>query len=230
MSKRTRPLHAASLVLLRPSGRDGAVLMGRRPPTSDFIPDAFVFPGGRIEPEDQRVVSPYPLRPETERALQGVATRRDPISSGLANAAIRETYEETSLMLAQPGQISGGLTPSWQAFSTRGLAPDHSALNLLARAITPTVSPVRYHARFFVARGQDVRGRPRSSDELLDLAWYPIEAARRLPMIDVTAAVLELAARHLDSGDLEDRRQPDATGFIRYRGERALMRMESAAG
>ena len=94
MSTPIRPRDAASLILLKPDGRDGVVLMGRRPAASKFIPDAFVFPGGRMDPPDRRVRSPFPLALDTLRAMRGPASGQDALSQSLAHTAIRETYEE----------------------------------------------------------------------------------------------------------------------------------------
>ena len=74
-----RPRDAASLLLLKPEGTGAAILMGRRPPSSSFIPDAFVFPGGKVDPQDRKVECPFPLEAETERGLRSGAgvTARD---------------------------------------------------------------------------------------------------------------------------------------------------------
>ena len=57
-----RPVDAAGLVLLR-QGPDGLeVLLGRRHARAGFLPDIYVFPGGRVEPTDA-LGPPLPLAP-----------------------------------------------------------------------------------------------------------------------------------------------------------------------
>ena len=50
-----RPRDAATLLVLDGSGGDIKVLMGRRHERHKFMPGMFVFPGGRVDPQDSRV-------------------------------------------------------------------------------------------------------------------------------------------------------------------------------
>lgn len=227
MPRPVRPKDAASLVLVRPTDAGPAFLMGRRPPSSPFIPDAFVFPGGGVDAVDARVRSPFRLAPDTEAALARApgSTRRS--VRALALAAIRETFEETGLLLARDAPFEGPDAGTWETFRALGKAPDPSPLRFLARAITPTASPTRYHARFFAAPAAAASGTLRSTDELLDLAWYSYEAALTLPLIDVTRAVLD-AAHELAPGADGALAQPRATRFVRYRGHVMDVRVEES--
>lgn len=202
--------------------------MGQRPSASAFIPDAFVFPGGKLDPADRRIKSALPLSAETLQAMRGPASGQDALSQSLAYASIRETYEETGLLLGRKGSFeSPEESGTWHELASRGLTPDSSGLKLLARAITPSISPVRYHARFFVAPARNTTGEPRSSDELLDVDWYPIREALKLPMIDVTETILESAWAYLRSGALEKGAPPAATTFVRYRGQKRMVSQET---
>jgi 8-oxo-dGTP pyrophosphatase MutT (NUDIX family) len=212
-SKPVRPRHAASLVLLKGDPDHPRVLMGRRPPKSAFIPDAFVFPGGRLDPEDMSVEPSAPLPAQTLRLLIGKGGCTPKMAKALANTVIRETFEETGLLLAGPGDCGGG--DGWAEFRNRDLAPDHSQLRFLGRAITPAASPIRYHARFFVASAEGLQGVLTPTDELADLDWYPVTEALRLPVIDVTHFVLTLI------GDGHAKRD-DAPPFFRYRRNKPL--------
>lgn len=183
MTKPTRPRDAASLVITRRGRGAIRVLMGRRPPRDRFMPDVWVFPGGRVEQSDagHDVLRALP-RGEARRLEARWPARR---VRALATAAIRETWEETGLAL---GEVRGG-----------SLLPDHGRLKYLGRAITPAESAIRYHARFFMADSTGITGRLRGNGELIDLAWIPIGKALELPIIDVTQAMLEQVAR-LDAG------------------------------
>ncbi len=163
------------------------------------MPSYFVFPGGRLDRADWRQPLRHPLRRATVRRL---AHHCDPQrATSLAIAALRETREET------------GLRPSG---SEAGAAIDLRPLEYLGRAITPAISPIRYHARFFLARDARFGGRLRSNGELLDLAWYDIDRALDLPIIDVTRAMLEEVRSLLEGGGSLRQQGPL---FIRYRQE-----------
>jgi len=159
-----RPRHAASLVLLRQARGGPQVLMGRRPVKSRFAPDVFVFPGGKVDAADFDQPVASPLADDCMRRT--AAPPR--LAAALASAALRETAEETGLVLPA----------------------DHGALTAIARAITPTNSPVRFHARFFLADAEVAEGEPRETEELTDLRYRPLDEALRLPLYDITEAVL----------------------------------------
>ncbi len=176
-----RPRDAASLVLIDTTQAEPRILMGKRHSRMKFIPDAFVFPGGKLDPDDLRARPATPLSPAASFGAK---------SQALAMAAIRETFEETGLILAAPGDVGADSGPSWSHFHGLGVAPRLDALRGLARAITPASSPIRFHARFFAASANAVRGTLAGSGELEELDWYPISDALKLPVIDVTEFVL----------------------------------------
>ncbi len=182
---RVRPRDAASLVLVDERGAEPLILMGRRHARMKFIPDAFVFPGGKLDPEDLLVKPATPLGD----AAFGEKTQ------ALAMAAIRETFEETGLLLAAPGDVGPDAGATWAEFRAQGIAPRLDALSGVARAITPAGSPIRFHARFFTASATELIGTLRGSGELEDLDWYPLSEALELPVIDVTEFVLHEIGR-----------------------------------
>ena len=94
--------------------------------------------------------------------------RVEPEDLDRETTALRETEEETGLVLAH----------------------DHGPLSLAARAITPTISPVRFHARFFVVDADLAQGEAADSHELADLAWRTLDDSLQLPLFDITEAVL----------------------------------------
>jgi 8-oxo-dGTP pyrophosphatase MutT (NUDIX family) len=207
---RVRPRDAASLVLIDTSGGEPRVLMGKRHAKMRFVPDAFVFPGGKLDPDDLKARPATPLSPAA-----GFGAR----TQALAMAAIRETFEETGLILAGPGDVGADSGPSWAHFQRLGLAPRLDTLNCLARAITPASSPIRFHARFFAAPAGDLRGTLAGSGELEELGWYSIGQALKLPVIDVTEFVLrEVLAGHAANGTRS--RIP----LFSYRNDRAVIR------
>jgi 8-oxo-dGTP pyrophosphatase MutT (NUDIX family) len=177
--RHVRPRDAASVILVRPDASGTlTVLMGRRSRRAKFVPDVFVFPGGRVDAADQHTAPVSPLS-ATEAARLAAAGAAGPVMARrLATAAIRETWEETGYVLGQ-SRVAG-----------ETIHPDHGALRFAARAITPRMSPIRFHARFFLADGTSLTGDPAGSGELTDLAWFPLTDAQKLPVIDVTEFML----------------------------------------
>lgn len=171
-AKPVRPRHAASLILLRKTLAGPQVLMGRRPAKSRFAPDVFVFPGGRLDAAD--FARPV-LAPLAEACVRRTGADGR-LAAALASAAIRETEEETGLTLVN----------------------DHAPLTLAARAITPTISPVRFHARFFTADADIASGEAVDSSELADLAWRSLEESLTMPLYDITEEVLRTLQRRGD--------------------------------
>jgi len=183
-SKPVRPRDAASLVLVRREGGAPAVLMGRRHRKHAFMPDVFVFPGGRLDPADRRVGHDAPL-PVPAGGGSPAMLR------ALAHTAVRETFEETGLLIGRPGAAPAEIPSSdWQAFFATGQVPAVERLTFVYRAITPPLAVMRFHARFFLADAAHASGALAGSGELLDLAWYPLDAALGLPIADVTENLL----------------------------------------
>ena len=69
MPKRIVPRDAAALVITRAGPREPSVLLGQRHRGHSFMPNKFVFPGGRVDPSDARAPHAAGLRPEVLRKL-----------------------------------------------------------------------------------------------------------------------------------------------------------------
>jgi 8-oxo-dGTP pyrophosphatase MutT (NUDIX family) len=174
--------------------------MGRRNGRHDFMPDKWVFPGGRVDRSDFRAPQGSDLPPRTAERLHRTASPSRALA--LAKAAIRETFEETGLLLAtraEPRPASG----PWREFLAQGALPDLAALDFVARAVTPPVSPKRFDARFFMATADRLLSLDRQADcgELDEIAWFPMEKALELDLPSVTRFVLnEIPFRLADPG------------------------------
>jgi 8-oxo-dGTP pyrophosphatase MutT (NUDIX family) len=201
-SPNVRPRDAATLILLDHSCGATRVLLGRRHAGHKFMPDKFVFPGGRIEPCDRQMSIAGPLDAIVEEKLNVQTKRPSPgFARALALAAIRETFEETGLAL---GVTDHGAPPkapegAWARFAATGVFPALDGLDFVARAITPPRRPKRFDTRFFVADAAQIAHRTpdvvNPDAELVELVWTPLEEATKLDLPLITHVVLaELAA------------------------------------
>src|SRR4029078_5723084 len=121
----------ASLILLRGHGHDLELLAGRRPGHVRFMPGVWVFPGGALDPEDEK-----PWRVETGGA------HLPPRLVRCARAALRETWEEVGVLVGRragraPKDLHR-LSPIEAAYAERGVSAALDALTYSGRAITPT--------------------------------------------------------------------------------------------
>jgi 8-oxo-dGTP pyrophosphatase MutT (NUDIX family) len=192
-----RPRDSATLILIDRAEAVPKVLLGRRHQRHRFLPGKFVFPGGRIEPADRLMAASAALHERHVAKLMRKLKRPSLAKAvAFALAAVRETYEETGLMLGAPaaGTVTAPPGP-WAAFAKAGIVPDLSAIHFVARAITPPKRLLRFDSRFFAA---DVSAIARHEDgfvgpekELVELVWLPITEARQLDMPGITAVVLE---------------------------------------
>lgn len=180
-------------MLIREGGRGPEALLGRRHAGSGFMPGAYVTPGGRLEAVDARA-SGFPERLAAQPAGLDAGSRRR--LAALARCALRETYEETGLLLGRPAAAPRAPVGAWRAYARAGLAPAFARLRLVARAISPTDLPMRFHSRFFLADGGELVARAAGDGELEDLRWVPLAKAEALPMAEVTRLVLREALAH----------------------------------
>jgi 8-oxo-dGTP pyrophosphatase MutT (NUDIX family) len=206
-SRPARPRDAAALILIDGMGRKNPkILLGRRHAGLKFMPDKFVFPGGRLEPGDRRMNISGPLDPRVEARLLKGRADQDPIfARALALAAIRETFEETGHVVGLSDYGGPDRPPAaWRPYACHRCMPDLQALHLIARAITPPFLPKRYDTRFFAADfgavAATLEGVAHADAELVELVWAPLDGTEKLDLPDVTRRVLgELRAR-LDAG------------------------------
>lgn len=198
--KAARPRDAATLILVR-GGRE--VMMGQRAKGHVFMPDKWVFPGGRVDPGDARARALCELNASVEALLRaGGQVRRPPRAFALA--AVRETREEAGLVLGDE----------------RG--PDLSKLQFVARAITPPYRPRRFDARFFLADAAEVlaHDEPEAGEELLHTRWFSLDEAEALDLPSITRFVLKEVRTRL-SGEAID------PPFLRWsRGSHTLERLK----
>ena len=194
---RIRPRDAASLLLVDRSGPDLRILMGKRHMRHVFMPGKFVFPGGRTEASDGRAWAAAELEDaDRNKLLDGMGSQSNlQRCRGLALAAIRETYEETGILLGRRLSDVSPITHSgWEEFAARNIGPDLSLLRYFARATTPPGGSRRFDTRFFLAFRDavgDALPEPTGpSQELEELRWIPFAEATRLDIPEITRLII----------------------------------------
>ena len=129
-----RPKDAASLILIDRAARVPRVLVGRRHARHVFMPETYVFPGGRRDRADGRVAVAADLHPLVAAKLldRVPASTQASRARALAVAALRETREETGLLVLPPGSEAEPAGP----LGSQVLCARHHA--------TPPESALRY--------------------------------------------------------------------------------------
>lgn len=197
-----RPRDASSLVIYKQQNNSLRVLMGKRAKAHRFLPNVFVFPGGRVDTADHQMQAHRPLPSQTATLLSNSGAS----PHGIACAAVRETHEETGLAI---GPLKEGQ-----------LQPDLSNLKYLARAITPVHNPIRFNARFLMIEAEHATGELAGSGELLHLQWFDIDDALAMPLVDVTEFVLLELKNRLNTAFFDDR----VTPLFTYRNGKPVIR------
>jgi 8-oxo-dGTP pyrophosphatase MutT (NUDIX family) len=209
-------------MLLRSSSAGLEVYMLRRQASMAFAPGAYVFPGGSVDPRDadEEVAWTGPDAAEWGRIFAAPPS----LARALVCAAVRETFEESGVLLAGESAdsiVADTTSEDWEAdrqalldrsvslaelLTRRGLVLRADLLRPWSRWITPVVEPRRFDTRFFAAalppgqRTRDVGG------EAAEVAWVrPAEAIAagqrgEIRLFPPTAVSLSELA---DCGDLD---------------------------
>jgi 8-oxo-dGTP pyrophosphatase MutT (NUDIX family) len=206
-----RPRDAATLIIIDRTNRKPKVLMGRRSQRHQFMPGMFVFPGGRTEPSDSRMPVVGALHARAEQALAArVAKPSLQRGRALALAAVRETFEETGLLLGTREYGAPDTVPpgTWSSFKEHGIFPDLEGLQFVARAITPPKLVRRFDTRFFAvdraAVAHEVPGVMGPDSELSELEWVTLSKARDLELPHITRLILEELEARIAAGFLHE--------------------------
>lgn len=199
-ARAVKPRDAATIILVRRDAAKPRVLMGKRNSGHDFMPNLWVFPGGRIDRADFRAPHATDLRPE-------VAAKFDRhIKPGrgraLAMAAIRETFEEAGLLLAKSAPPRPGAGP-WREFLAQGALADLEAMEIIARAVTPPSLAKRFDTWFLMADAERLVSLDRQPDcgELEEIAWVDFDDALGLELPMVTRTMIKEAILRLEDPD-----------------------------
>ena len=216
------PRDAATVILLREAPGVEAFLL-RRTDALEFAPGACVFPGGSVDERDGDGHIGWAGRSPAEFAewLNTSAER----ARALVCAAVRETFEESGVLLAGPSpaelvadsealaldrrSLLDGSCSLAELLGRRGLVLRADLLTPWARWVTPEFSPRRFDTWFFAASmpaGQvtAVGGADHGPAESVSGSWVkPSEAldsarAGQITLLPPTAVTLAELAGHQD--------------------------------
>jgi 8-oxo-dGTP pyrophosphatase MutT (NUDIX family) len=198
-ARAVRPRDAATLIIVRRDAAKPRVLMGKRNGGHNFMPNLWVFPGGRIDRNDFRAPFATDLKPDVAATFD--AYLKPGRGRALALAAIRETFEEAGLLLGKPAQARPA-AGSWREFLAQGALPDLEALDIVARAITPPMVGKRFDTWFLMAEAERLISLERQPDcgELEEIAWVEFDEALALPLPSVTRMMIKEAVARLEDG------------------------------
>jgi 8-oxo-dGTP pyrophosphatase MutT (NUDIX family) len=200
------PSPAATVILLRPESDGFSVFLVQRNRAVGFMPNAWVFPGGRVEADDRLLG-----HPAVHGGLAAVAAMGLDAADAMAFlvAAVRETFEESGVWLGE------GMPRERRTELGRGgkglpalLAETGAVIHLdrlapWAHWVTPSVEPRRFDTRFLVAIAPDDLA-VHDSGETVASGWMrPAEAIAKaergeLPMAPPTWWTLVELAREPD--------------------------------
>ena len=202
-----RPKLAATIVLVRDINGEPEILMGKRSAKHDFMPSIFVFPGGRVDPSDSYAPSHDPLNSRTREILENALPPAR--ARACVMAAVRETFEETSLVVGEPfsDRPNAINDESWNAFHDRGYLPVLSDIEVMGRAITPPHRHKRFDTWFFLIKlDKETATRPvGSSAELEELDWFTLNQIKGLDMHRMTEIMIEVTEKHLSVENLPNK-------------------------
>ncbi len=226
-----KPKPAGTLLILDEQNGRPHVLMGRRHKAHIFMPNVFVFPGGRVDRPDNHAPFHDDLTAPTlqrlmSTGLRSLATHRR--ARAFALAAIRETFEEVGMLIGEPpADKTTAANNAWTPFLEHGLVPDLKPLRYVARAVTPPGLIRRYDTRFFtVPRAAITLELPESpTDELSELSWIPLGHTDGYKVPNITKLVLDdVSARVAAEGSIQlrDDQPVPVYGFHHGRHRRHL--------
>jgi 8-oxo-dGTP pyrophosphatase MutT (NUDIX family) len=169
---------AATVIVGRDTSEGLQIFMVRRNARASFLPDRYVFPGGRVDDGD---------RDEATRRLRGSA---GDVDAAYAMTAARETFEEVGLLFAgspvDAGRLPGlrremhaGNLSFGDVLERLNTTVDASQLRYFSRWITPKaeIATRRFDTRFFVARAPQDQVAEADATEVIDGRWIaPREA------------------------------------------------------
>jgi 8-oxo-dGTP pyrophosphatase MutT (NUDIX family) len=172
---------AATVVLLRDGATGIEAWLLTRVREMVFAAGMSVFPGGRVDADDADL--PFVPGAAADVAERYGCTESDALA--LLGAAVRETFEETGVLLTTPAadlsgartDVEAGRVSFGNLLRANGLKVDAEALRPWSRWITPPGEVRRYDTRFFVAALPDGAHAQDVTSESSTAGWVPVAEA-----------------------------------------------------
>ncbi len=178
---------SATILLLREQSQGLEVFLVQRHHQVDFAMGALVFPGGKVDPTDRE--------PGLRERCSGGPDSDDELAVSVA--AIRETFEESGILLARPGTsedlVSGeqlreiesrhrdalnhGQTSLREIVDAEDLSLACDLLTPFAHWITPEMAPKRFDTHFFLVAAPPDQVAIHDGRESVDSMWTTPSAA-----------------------------------------------------
>jgi 8-oxo-dGTP pyrophosphatase MutT (NUDIX family) len=178
---------ASTVALLRDTEQGVQTWILTRVRGMAFAAGASVFPGGRVDATD--VDLPFAVGGEVLTATRfGVDNAR---ARTLLGAAVRETFEETGVLLSAPAADLSGARTDVEAgrigfgdlLRSNGLAIDANGLRPWSRWVTPAGESRRYDTHFFIGALPEGAVAEDVTTESSSAAWFGVgevlESAQR---------------------------------------------------
>jgi len=227
---------AATVVLLRDHGDGLQAWLLTRVKQMVFAAGMSVFPGGRVDGADAEL----PFAPGAATAVAGRFGCDERQARALLGAAVRETFEETGVLLSVPAadlsgartDVEAGRVSFGDLLRANDLVVDADALRPWARWITPPGETRRYDTHFFVAALPEGADAQDVTTESSEASWIApaeaLEQAQRgerglLPPTIATLAALQPFGTVAEVLAAADSRPLEAISpDIRVEGERII--------
>ena len=229
MSNPVQPIRpAATVIIAREAKIEFEIFMLKRTSSASFASGMFVFPGGRVDHDDH-------LHKYDEHRIGPSEAQHSQIHSvgyewrGFWIAAIRETFEESGLLLAydhhgriisfeeselerrfasyrQP--LHNGEISLLDVCEMEGIKLAVDQIHFYNRFITPVGRPRRFDTRFFIAAAPEAQRGIHDEQETVDSIWInPTEALRRndekeFDLMRVTRMQLEWLTEYANKAEL----------------------------
>ena len=190
-----RPHDAASLIIIDRSGSEPRFLLGKRHEKHKFMPGKYVFPGGKTDACDRKVIPARDIDPGCLQRLHAGLDRRgtEAKARALALSAVREAFEEAGVLIGQASDFET-VHAEWLPFAEHRLTPDLKPLRYVARAITPPQFPRRYDTRFFATFRDlaiETEMRQHDDNEMLDFTFATHAETTVMNLPGITRMVLQ---------------------------------------
>jgi 8-oxo-dGTP pyrophosphatase MutT (NUDIX family) len=220
------PKPAATTILVRPRGSQAEILLLKRGERARFMPNAHVFPGGALDPQDESAEAFELCRGLSDE--EASARLRLP-SNGLRYfiAAVREAFEECGLLMAYDSrgelvdlrswdesrlrdtrlQLSAGRLSLAALCHSNGWRLAVDKLAFFSHWITPP-GRLRFDTRFFLSLAPPSQHASLVGDEMSEMVWCTAQealsehAGGRLLLMFPTRAILKDIAGLKDIDEL----------------------------